>query len=94
MKGEGFCLFHSCLELCWHYCDYVERNKCIYIYGNSKNGLYLPLLSSPWLGLSNKILSINCDEPLLYVYLEGWYKIHSWCKAIIKTIFKYQGGKI
>lgn len=31
MKGEGFCLFHSCLELCWHSCDYVERNKCIYM---------------------------------------------------------------
>ena len=63
-KGRRFCLPHMCLKLCWDFCDSMEKNK--YVYRYSQNELYLLCLSFPQLRISDKILSINGDQSLLY----------------------------
>ena len=49
----------------------IHTHTHIHIYINSQSGLCLSLFSA-WLSLSEKICSINDDQPLLYAPLFIW----------------------
>lgn len=49
-----------------------------------------------WLGLSNTILSVNGDKPLLYGLLFIWkadIKFIAGVKILSKLVFQYQGER-